>query len=354
MSVYVGYEYIILPLGNVFSYQRRFHCCLFDFLGMLRPRLVNKQQMGSMLFLCPKLNNKSKMKKITFTVLSVFLAISAFSQVKVALLEPRAGEGSDPIAAMEKAMIRGEMRKAIIQMEGYEAFTRSDIDQMMQEQDFQRSGNVSDADIHRMGEMSGADFICVTTITKSSTEFYIEVYLIDVETGKMASPASQYGELVNGKFSNLLPVCRWLAAEMTGKEIKDQPTPQPARRDRESSTPDYGRTPQYERPTAENTKLKTQLHIDIQSRPAGADVYWRVVSSTDAVKNQNSKYLGTTPYESTDVIEIQGLNRQNASQVQIEIKCEKSGYYTQTKRFSMSSLIEEKELSVFFKLVQEE
>ncbi len=293
------------------------------------------------------------MRKITsfFTLLVFFTAVSA--QVKVALLEPRAGEGSDKIAPMEKAMIRGEMRKAIIQMDGYEAFTRSDIDQMMQEQDFQRSGNVSDADIHRMGEMSGADYICVTTITKSSTEFYIEAYLINVETGKMASPASQYGELVNGKFSNLLPVCQWLAAELTGKEMKVQPA-LPDRRNDNHSNSDYSRTPRYEQPTEQNTKLKTNIHLDIQSRPAGADVYWRIVSSTDAVKNQNSKYLGTTPYEATETIEIVGLSKANAGQVQVEIKCEKSGYYTQTKRFSMSSLIEEKELSVFFKLVQEE
>ena len=118
-------------------------------------------------------------KLITFLFLACVIA-GGYAEKKVALLEPRAAEGSEAIAAMEKAMIRGEMRKALLQMDGYEAFSRSDIDQVMNEQNFQRSGVVSEADIHRLGEMSGADYICVTTITKSSTEFYLEAYLIDV------------------------------------------------------------------------------------------------------------------------------------------------------------------------------
>ena len=38
----------------------------------------------------------------------------------------------------------------------------------------------------------------------------------------------------------------------------------------------------------------------------------------------------------------------------IEIKCEKTGYYTQSKKFNVSSIIEEKEISAFFRLVAEE
>lgn len=157
------------------------------------------------------------MKKILLLICLVG-AIAVSAQKKVALLEPRAGEGSEAIAAMEKAMIRGEMRKALVQMDGYEAFTRSDIDQMVNEQGFQRSGNVNQATIYKLGEMTGADYICVTTITKASGEFYLEAYLIDIETGQMSSPAGQYGELENGKFSNMLPVCKLLASELLGKK----------------------------------------------------------------------------------------------------------------------------------------
>ena len=296
------------------------------------------------------------MKKI-FTILFLACATTMLCQKKVALLEPRSAEGSESIAAMEKAMIRGEMRKALIQMDGYEAFSRTDIDQVMNEQGFQRSGIVSDKDIHRLGEMSGADYICVTTITKSSTEFYLEAYLIDVETGKISSPASQYGELVNGKFSNLLPVCQWLASELTGKQpvrnIVQENAQNQSSENRQpqnvSSSPNNGYST-YVQPKNQ----PAPLHWNIDSRPQGADIYWRVVSSTPEVKSQNFKYLGTAPYEATEVLNISGLTMDNAAEVQIVIKCEKDGYYSQTKRFSLSSVLDEKELSIFFKLVKDE
>lgn len=295
------------------------------------------------------------------TILLCALSLLVSAQKKVALLEPRAGEGSETIAPMEKAMIRGEMRKALIQMDGYEAFSRSDIDQMMKEQDFQRSGNVSESDIHKLGEMSGADYICVTTITKSSTEFYLEAYLIDVESGKISSPASQYGELVNGKFSNLLPVCQWLASELTGKQPVQSATLRQDSYSQDNRQQNYNQSssnngysgysqPQYVQPK----DRPAPIHWSIDARPQGADIYWRVVSSTPEVKSQNFKYLGTAPYEATENLDIAGLTKDNADEVQIVIKCEKDGYYGQTKRFSLSSILEEKELSIFFKLVKEE
>lgn len=146
---------------------------------------------------------------------------------KIALLEPRPGEGTT-VSGMEKAMVRGELRKAIVNHTGYEAFTRSDIDQLMNEQGFQRTGNVSEEDIHKLGEMSGADYICVSTLNKSNTEFYLEAYLIDIESGAISNPASQFGELVDGKLSNMLPVCQALAQELLGTyaPIINQPSQQ--------------------------------------------------------------------------------------------------------------------------------
>lgn len=162
------------------------------------------------------------MKQI-FPFLLLLCAISIFAQnQKIALLEPREGEESSSITGMEKAMVRGELRKAIVKIPGYEAITRADIDQMMKEHDFQRTGMVSDDQIKRLGIMSGADYICVSTLTKSNTEFYLEAYLIHLESGTMSHPASQYGELVDGKLANLFPACQSLAKELlTGKMVSN-------------------------------------------------------------------------------------------------------------------------------------
>ncbi len=151
-------------------------------------------------------------KLLTLCLLAVSMCALAQNK-KIALLEPRTGDGTT-VSGMEKAMVRGELRKAIVNHTGYEAFTRSDIDQLMNEQGFQRTGNVSEEDIHKLGEMSGADYICVSTLNKSNTEFYLEAYLIDIESGAISNPASQFGELVGGKLSNMLPVCQALAQEL--------------------------------------------------------------------------------------------------------------------------------------------
>lgn len=155
--------------------------------------------------------------KTLILVLLCLLSMTALGQQKkIALLEPRVGEGSTGVSGMEKAMVRGELRKAIVNHTGYEAFTRADIDKLMAEQDFQRTGMVSDDQIKKIGLMSGADYICISTLNKTNTEFYLEAYLVNVESAQISNPASQYGELKDGKLGNMLSVCQALAQELLG------------------------------------------------------------------------------------------------------------------------------------------
>lgn len=97
----------------------------------------------------------------------------------------------------------------------------------------------------------------------------------------------------------------------------------------------------------------TVIRWYVDSAPKGADVFWRVVSSTPDVKNTNQLYLGTTPYESTETFDIKGLTFNNSGDVQIEISCEKAGYASQKKRFNLRQAIEQKEISTKFNLVEE-
>lgn len=98
----------------------------------------------------------------------------------------------------------------------------------------------------------------------------------------------------------------------------------------------------------------TVIRWYITSKPQGADVTWRVVSSTPEVKNTNSNFLGSTPYESTETFDIKGLTYNNAGNVQIEVSCEKDGYITQRKRFNLLQAIDQKEISAKFNLIKDE
>lgn len=93
---------------------------------------------------------------------------------------------------------------------------------------------------------------------------------------------------------------------------------------------------------------------DVQSRPQGADVFWRVVSKTPEVKSTNNNYLMATPYEATKALDIKGLTAQNASNVRIILRCEKDGYMPQEKEFNVRMVMDQEEISAFFKLVKEE
>lgn len=104
-----------------------------------------------------------------------------------------------------------------------------------------------------------------------------------------------------------------------------------------------------------NTALEsTVIRWYVESSPKGADVYWRVVSSTPQVKNTNQNFLGSTPYESTETFDIKGLTYNNSGNVQIEISCEKNGYITQKKRFNLRQVIDQKEISTKINLVKDE
>ena len=104
-----------------------------------------------------------------------------------------------------------------------------------------------------------------------------------------------------------------------------------------------------------NTALEnTIIRWDVQSRPAGADVFWRVVSKTPSVKSTNNKYLQTTPYEATKSLDIRGLSYENSGDVRVILRCEKEGYYPQEKEFNVRMIIDQEEISAFFKLVKVE
>lgn len=106
---------------------------------------------------------------------------------------------------------------------------------------------------------------------------------------------------------------------------------------------------------AGNTALETTvIRWYIDSAPKGADVSVRVVSSTPEVKNTNQNYVGSTPYETTETFDIQGLTFNNSGNVQIEVTCEKPGYTTQKRRFNLRQVIEQKEISTKFNLIKEE
>ena len=150
------------------------------------------------------------MKKILFFSIIILLPVIAMAQKKVAVMEVKAYEGVKPMHAI---MIRGGMETAVGNAKGYEVYDRSNFEAIMQEQNFQRSGAVKDTDIKRLGEIAGVQYIIVPEAAVDGNEVYINVRMLDVETGKFGGI---HDKLCQCNAADIKQACEELGAELFG------------------------------------------------------------------------------------------------------------------------------------------
>ena len=153
----------------------------------------------------------------TKTILFLFLLISGmmFAQEvkRVAILETVDKENQIDYAY--ELLLRGNLSDAITSISGYEAYDRTDIDAIMSEQSFQRTGLVSNDQIKRLGEMTGANYILVAEIAKSGQQIIILSKLLDVETARTIMSDHEITTL-----NNMQDACKNLAKRMFHEEVK--------------------------------------------------------------------------------------------------------------------------------------
>lgn len=113
----------------------------------------------------------------------LFAGIASAQVKRVAILETVDKEGT--ITYANKLILRSNLSKAITNTPGYEAYDRTDIDAIMGEQDFQRTGMVSNDQIKKLGEMTGANYILVAeAVVIDPSNMFITAKLLDVETAQ--------------------------------------------------------------------------------------------------------------------------------------------------------------------------
>ena len=124
------------------------------------------------------------MKKLLFILLSA-LSLTAFAQTKkVAILE--VVDREDRMSYSQKMMLRANMARAVANTAGYEAYDRSDIDAVMSEHEFQRTGLVSNDQIRQLGEMAGVSLILVTEgVLTGNNSVFVSAKILNVETAKV-------------------------------------------------------------------------------------------------------------------------------------------------------------------------
>lgn len=182
-----------------------------------------------------------------------------------------------------------------------------------------------------------------TSNSIGETEIYMTYRLVD-NAGQAVIPATSVKVSEDGKHSVGEAYCKALDQINWNRIAKYLTVAKTAGEEKNSKVKGMGDT------ALEHSVIRWY----ITSSPQGADVTWRVVSSTPDVANTNSNYIGTTPYESTESFDIRGLTYNNSGNVQIEVSCEKSGYMTQRKRFNLRQVIDQKEIAAKFNLIKDE
>lgn len=109
---------------------------------------------------------------------------------KVAILETV--DRLEKVNYVHKLMLRTSLTEAITKAEGYEGYDRTDLDAILSEQNFQRTGMVSTEQIKQLGEMTGAQYVLVAEAAMpDSTHMFASAKIIDVETGHTIKTGSQ-------------------------------------------------------------------------------------------------------------------------------------------------------------------
>lgn len=128
------------------------------------------------------------MKKLLILLLSV-ISLTVYAQTeikKVAILETVDKMGNVPYGVL--LQVRSSLTYAISSNAGYEGYDRVDMAAITGEQNFQRTGMVSDEQIKRLGEMTGAAYVLIAEAAiYDDQNIIIAAKILDVETGGVMS-----------------------------------------------------------------------------------------------------------------------------------------------------------------------
>ena len=149
------------------------------------------------------------MKTKLILLLMLFMSAGIYAEVKrIAVLETV--DRQNQLSYNQKFILRESLVKAITNTPGYEAFNRTDVDAIMSEHSFQRTGLVSGDQIKQLGEMSGARYILVAEAIKADTKHLIvTAKLLDVVTARTIIT-----EMMKISIQNMEKGCANLAKKM--------------------------------------------------------------------------------------------------------------------------------------------
>ena len=167
------------------------------------------------------------MKRLLFVAALLFMSPVVFygqsAEKKIAILE--IVDRDDNVSQGMKLMLRGRLTAAVTATHGYIGLDRVDMDAVLAEHNFQRSGMVAEKYIKQLGEAMGANYVMIAEaawFNSYKTELVISAKLIDVESFQVVKTA-----MVNTPVSSASvdENCRILAKKILKPSNSFQQTP---------------------------------------------------------------------------------------------------------------------------------
>lgn len=150
---------------------------------------------------------------IMLTFVAAF-SLSAQGVKRVAILETV--DKYDKVDYGVEFQLRAFITDAVNKTEGYEGYDRVDMSQINKEHDFQRTGMVSDSDIKKLGEMTGASSIVVAEAAAYGTDrIIIAAKIINIESGRIENSTKPKVASTNG--NGMEVACNEVVSELLGK-----------------------------------------------------------------------------------------------------------------------------------------
>ena len=150
-------------------------------------------------------------------IVAAMLMLSAFVMAqntkKVAILETVDKENRVEYGV--ELQLRGYLTDAINRTPGYEGYDRVDMASIMGEHNFQRTGYVSDAQIKKLGQMTGASSIIVAEAAMyGSDRIIVTAKIIDVESARIENTSRP--KVASTSDDGMAKACAELAIELLG------------------------------------------------------------------------------------------------------------------------------------------
>lgn len=145
------------------------------------------------------------------------------TEKKIAILE--IVDRAENVSQGMKLMLRGRLTAAVTATPGYAGLDRVDMDAVLTEHNFQRSGMVAEKYIKQLGEAIGADYVMIAEaawFNSYKTELVISAKLIDVESFQVVKTA-MINTPVNS--ASVDENCRALAKKLLKPSNSFQQTP---------------------------------------------------------------------------------------------------------------------------------